>query len=335
LQSGARLRGALRGSMTRKFFGLAFFAFVLATVCMAQAQYPSKRVTLIVPFGAGGSNDILARAIGQKLSETWQVPVIVENVAGASGSLGAARVAKSEPDGHTLLIVSSTYTINSAVQPNLPFDPTTSFAAVSMLGKAPMMLAVSKQLSVKNTKELLELARSKPGGLNYGSAGLGSVNHMAMELLKSLARLDIKHVSYRAGNVAVNDLVGNHLDMFIGSLPQMVELVRAGTATGVAITGTERSATAPDLPTLAESGVPGYELEQWWGIVVPAGTPPSVVAALNAHLNKILVAPEITTFMSREGAHPTPSSSETFEKHLAAELARWKEVVKSTGIKVE
>src|SRR5215213_9412920 len=143
LQSGARLRGALRASMTRKFFGLAFFAFVVAPVCMAQAQYPSKRVTLIVPFGAGGSNDILARAIGQKLSETWPGPVIVENVAGASGSLGAARVAKSEPDGHTLLIVSATYTVTSAVQSNLPFDPKTSFAAISMLGKAPMMLAVS------------------------------------------------------------------------------------------------------------------------------------------------------------------------------------------------
>jgi tripartite-type tricarboxylate transporter receptor subunit TctC len=325
--------------MSRKFFGLLLYSLVAVVVVgppyAARAQYPSKRVTLIVPFGAGGSNDILARAIGQKLSETWQVPVIVENVAGASGSLGAARVAKSEADGHTLLILSSTYTINAAVQPNLPFDPKTSFTAVSMLGKAPMMLAVSKQLAVNNAKELLDLARAKPGGLNYGSAGLGSVNHMAMELLKSLAHLDIKHVPYRAGNAAVNDLVGNHLDMFIGSLPQMVELVRAGTATGIAITGTERSATMPDLPTLAESGVPGYELEQWWGIVVPAGTPSVVVAALNADLNKILAAPEITTFMTREGAHPTPSSPETLDAHLAAELARWNEVVKSVGIKAD
>src|SRR4051812_15896120 len=177
LQSGVRLGGALRGSMMRKFFGLAFFAFVLAPVCMAQAQYPSKRITLVVPFGAGGSNDILARAIGQKLSESWQVPVIIENVAGASGSLGAARVAKAEPDGHTLLILSSTYTINSAVQPVLPYDPKTGFSAVAMLGKAPMMLAVSKQLPAKDTSQLLALARAKPGSLNYGSAGIGSVNH--------------------------------------------------------------------------------------------------------------------------------------------------------------
>jgi len=301
----------------------------------ALAQYPSKRITLVVPFGAGGSNDILARAIGQKLSERWRVPVVVENVAGASGSLGAARVAKSEPDGHTLLILSSTYTINSAVQPVLPYDANTSSSAVAMLGKAPMMLAVAKQLPAKTAPELLALVRAKPGGLNYGSAGLGSVNHMAMELLKSLAKLDIKHVPYRAGNVAVGDLVAGHLDMFIGSLPQMIELVRANTATGIAVTATERSHAVPDLPTLAESGVPAYELEQWWGIVVPAGTPAAVVGALNSELNLILNTDEIKTFMSREGAHPTPSSPEAFARHLVAELQRWNDVVKSNGIKVE
>src|SRR5262245_2654677 len=314
---------------------LAIAALMWGAHDSAFAQYPNKRITLVVPFGAGGSNDILARAIGQKLSESWQVPVVIENVAGASGSLGAARVARAEPDGHTLLILSSTYTINSAVQPVLPYDPKTSFSAVAMLGKAPMMLAVSKQLPARNTQELLDLARAKPGGLNYGSAGLGSVNHMAMELLKSLARLDIKHVPYRAGNVAVSDLVAGHLDMFVGSLPQMIELVRANTAIGIAVTGTERSHAVPDLPTLAQSGVPAYELEQWWGIVVPAGTPTAVIGALNSELNRILDTAEIKTFMSREGAHPTPSSPEDFAQHLAAELQRWYDVVKSNGIKVE
>jgi len=314
---------------------LAIAALMWGSQDNAFAQYPSKRITLVVPFGAGGSNDILARAIGQKLSENWRVPVIVENVAGASGSLGAARVAKAEPDGHTLLILSSTYTINSAVQLVLPYDPKTSFSAVAMLGKAPMMLAVSKQLPARNTQELLDLARAKPGGLNYGSAGLGSVNHMAMELLKSLARLDIKHVPYRAGNVAVSDLVAGHLDMFVGSLPQMIELVRASTAIGIAVTGTERSHAVPDLPTLAQSGVPAYELEQWWGIVVPTDTSTAVIDALKSDFNKIIDTTEIKTFMSREGAHPTPSSPEDFAQHLAAELQRWYDVVKSNGIKVE
>ena len=200
-----------------------------------------------------------------------KVPVIIDNQVGASGSLGAARVAKAAPDGYTLLILSSTYTINSAVTANLPFDPKASFAPVAMLGKAPMMLAASKTLPVRNAKELIALARAKPGALNYGSAGVGSVNHMAMELLKSLGGLDIKHVPYRAGNAAVNDLIGGHLDMFVGSLPQMIELVRSGSAIGIAVTGPQRSVAVADLPTLAESGVPGYELEQWWGIVVPAG----------------------------------------------------------------
>jgi tripartite-type tricarboxylate transporter receptor subunit TctC len=219
--------------------------------------------------------------------------VIVDNQVGASGSLGVARVARSAPDGYTLLILSSTFTINSAVMANLPLDPKASFAAVAMLGKAPMMLAASKMLPVRNARELIAFARAKPGELNYGSAGIGSVNHMAMELLKSLGGLDIKHVPYRAGNTAVNDLVGGHLDMFVGNLPQMIELARSGSAIGIAVTGPQRSAVISEPPTLAEAGVPDYELEQWWGIVVPARTPRDIIDKLNAELNRILATPEI------------------------------------------
>jgi tripartite-type tricarboxylate transporter receptor subunit TctC len=318
---------------------VAWFSLLASALALlappAEAQYPSKRVMFIVPFAAGGSNDILARAIGQKLSEAWQVPVIVENQGGASGSLGTARVAKAEPDGHTILILSSTFTINAAVQPNLPFDPHASFMGVAMLGKAPLMLAVSRRVPAANTKELLELARAKPGALNYGSAGIGSVNHMAMELFKSVAGLDIKHLPYRAGNLAVNDLVAGHVDMFMGSMPQMIELVRAGTATAIGVTGTERSSAVPDLPTLAESGVPKYELEQWWGIVVPTGTPPAVVQKLNAEINRILNTPDITAFMKREGAHVTPSRPEDLDRHLTAELQRWVGIAKTVGLRNE
>jgi tripartite-type tricarboxylate transporter receptor subunit TctC len=318
---------------------VAWFSLLASALALlaapAEAQYPNKRIMFIVPFAAGGSNDILARAIGQKLSEAWQVPVIVENQGGASGSLGTARVAKAEPDGHTILILSSTFTINAAVQPNLPFDPHASFMGVAMLGKAPLMLAVSRRVPAANTKELLELARAKPGTLNYGSAGIGSVNHMAMELFKSVAGLDIKHLPYRAGNLAVNDLVGGHVDMFMGSMPQMIELVRAGTATAIGVTGTERSSAVPDLPTLAESGVPKYELEQWWGIVVPTGTPPAVVQKLNAEINRILNTPDITAFMNREGAHVTPSRPEDLDRHLTAELQRWVGIAKTVGLRNE
>jgi len=203
-----------------------------------------------------------------------------------------------------------------------------------MLGKGPMLLAASKRLPVKNARDFLALAREKPGSLNYGSAGVGSANHLTMELLKSLAGLDIKHVPYRAGNVAVNDLIGGHLDMFVGSLPQMIELVRADTATGIAVTSTQRSSLVPDLPTLAESGVPAYEFERWLGIVVPAATPHDIIDALNAELNRILATPEIKSFMAHEGAEPTPSTPEAFGQHLSAELKRWIELVERIGLKV-
>jgi tripartite-type tricarboxylate transporter receptor subunit TctC len=302
----------------------------------AEEQYPdpAKHITLVVPFSAGGSNDILSRAVGQKLSEAWQLPIVIENQPGASGALGTARAAKAAPDGYTLLILSSTFTINSAVMANLPYNPKTSFTPVALLGKAPLMLAASKTLPARNAKELIALARSKPGALNYGSAGVGSVNHMAMELLKSLGGLDIKHVPYRAGNAAVNDLIGGHLDMFVGSLPQMIELVRSESAIGIAVTGPDRSGTVPELPTLASAGVPGYELEQWWGIVTPAGTRRDIIDKLNGEINLILQTPEIKSFMTHEGADPTPSTPETFARHLTDELQRWTALVERTGLKV-
>jgi tripartite-type tricarboxylate transporter receptor subunit TctC len=303
----------------------------------SHAEYPdrTRRITLIVPFAAGGSNDILARASGQKLGDAWKIPVVIENYVGASGSLGAARAAQAAPDGYTLLILSSTYTINSAIMPKLPFDARTSFAPVTMLGKGAMMLATRKGMPVGNIKDLIALARNRPGMLNYGSAGVGSVNHIAIELLKSLAHLDIKHLPYRSGNAAVNDLIGGHVDMFVGSLPQMIELVRADHATGMAITSPQRTPTIPELPTLAEASVKGYELEQWWGIVVPAGTPRAVIDDLNAGLHHLLATPDIVTFMAREGAEPAPSSPEDFGRHIDAELRRWSDLVVQAGLKAE
>ena len=290
---------------------------------------------MVVPFAAGGSNDILARAIGQKLGDAWKIPVIIENFVGASGSLGASSSGTSAARRLPLLILSSTYTINSAIMSKLPFDAKTSFAAVTMLGRGPMMLATSKGLPVRDIRELIALARDRPGNLNYGSAGVGSVNHIAIELLKSLAHLDIKHLPYRSGNAAVNDLIGGHVDMFVGSLPQMIELVRADRATGMAVTSPRRVPAIPELPSLAEAGVKGHELEQWWGIVVPAGTPRAVIDDLNAALHQLLATPEIIAFMAREGAEPAPSSPEDFGRHIAAELQRWSDLVVQAGLKAE
>jgi tripartite-type tricarboxylate transporter receptor subunit TctC len=323
----------------RRFIALACIACLglFATGLPSHAQYPdrTRRITLIVPFAAGGSNDILARAIGQKLGDTWKIPVIIENYVGASGSLGTARAAQAAPDGYTLLILSSTYTINSAIMSKLPFDAKTSFAPVTMLGRGATVLATSRALPVGNINELIALARNRPGKLIYGSAGVGSVNHIAIELLKSLAHLDIKHLPYRSGNAAVNDLIGGHVDMFVGSLPQMIELVRADHATGMAVTSPRRVPTMQELPTLAEAGVKGYELEQWWGIVVPAGTPRAVIDELNAALRHLLATPDIVAFMAREGAEPAPSSPEDFGRHIDAELRRWSDLVVQAGLRTE
>ena len=290
---------------------------------------------MIVPFAAGGSNDILARAIGQKLGDTWKIPVIIENYVGASGSLGTARAAQAAPDGYTLLILSSTYTINSAIMSKLPFDAKTSFAPVTMLSRGALMLATSKSLPVRDIGELIALTRDRPGELNYGSAGVGSVNHIAVELFKNLTHLDIKHLPYRSGNAAVNDLIGGHVDMFVGSLPQMIELVRADHATGMAVTSLQRVPTIPELPTLVDAGVKDYELEQWWGIVVPAATPRAVVDDLNAAFRRLLATPEFVAFMAREGAEPAPSSAEDFGRHIDAELQRWSDLVAQAGLKAE
>jgi tripartite-type tricarboxylate transporter receptor subunit TctC len=322
-----------------RFIAVACAAYLglVASSLPSHAEYPdrTRRIILIVPFAAGGSNDLLARAIGQKLADAWKIPVIIENYVGASGSLGAARAAQAPPDGYTLLILSSTYTINSAIMSKLPFNAKTSFAPVTMLGRGPMMLAASKGLPVRDIGELIALARDRPGKLNYGSAGVGSVNHIAVELLKSLAHLDIKHLPYRSGNAAVNDLIGGHVDMFVGSLPQMIELVRSDHATGMAVTSPERAPTIPELPTLLEAGVKGYQLEQWWGIVVPAGTSPAAIDELNAALHQLLATPDIVAFMAREGAEPAPSSPEDFGRHIAAELERWSHLVVQAGLKAE
>jgi tripartite-type tricarboxylate transporter receptor subunit TctC len=296
----------------------------------AFAKYPEpgRRITLVVPFSAGGSNDILARFVARKMSEDWHVPVVVMNVVGASGAIGSERVARSEPDGYTILMLSSSFTINSAVMDKLPYDPDTSFGAVALLGKAPMMLAVTKAIPASNAADVFAYIRANPGKLNYGSPGVGSINNMAMELLKQLGKFDIKAAPYRSGNESVNDLLGGHLDMFIGSLPQMMPLTRAQAATAVAVTGPKRTEIAPELPTLAEAGISGYELEQWWGIVVPAKTPEDVIDALNAELNAIMNSNDVKTFMQQEGARATPSTPAAFDKHLHDELARWRDLIR-------
>ena len=307
---------------------------LMAWAAIATAQYPNKRVTIVVPFPPGGSNDILARAIATELSQVWAQTVLVENRPGGGGSIGASHVAKSAADGHTLMLVSSTFTINSVLQSKLPYDPVKSFSPVALVGKGPMMLVASPTLPVKTAAELFTLARSRPGKITYASAGAGSINQMATEMLAGAAGIKLTHVPYKGGSQAVTDLMGGHVDLYVGSMPQVMPHVRAGKVTGLAVTSPQRARAAPEIPALAES-LPGYELELWWGIFAPAGVPREVTLALNGAINKLLATPKMKQFLDSESAVSTPLSPDEFAEFVGKELRHWRKVAREANIQAE
>ena len=308
---------------------------LLGAVTGAQAQYPSKTITLVVPFAAGGSNDIVARAIGKKLSEAWGQSVIIDNRAGAGGVIGATFVAGSAPDGYTLLLVSSTYTINPAVKANMPFDTLKAFEPVAFVATSPLLMASANKLPVTSVKDLIALARAKPGSINYASAGPGSINQIAAELFASAAGVKLVHVPYKGGSFAVNDLVGGHVDLYISSMPQILQIAKTGQARPLAVTGLKRSPSLPDVPTLDEIGLKGYEASSWWGIVAPAGTPADVIARLNAEINKAIGSDEMKRFLEGEGAEGAAMSPQGFRDLIENEVKRWDKVAKEANIRAD
>src|SRR5579859_19341 len=309
---------------------LAALAGVLALSITATdaADYPAKAITIIVPFAPGGSNDIVARAIGQKMNDDWGQPVIVDNRPGAGGVIGSEFVARAAPDGYTLLLVSSTFTINPAVKTNLPFDVAKDFVPVARIGQSPLLLAASNSFPASSVGELIALAKANPGSINYASAGPGSINQIAAELLALSAGIKLTHVPYRGGALAINDLVGGHVDVYVSSMPQILQIVRSGQAKALAVTSTQRSPSLPDTPTVRESGVPDYEASSWWGIVAPAGTPPEIVEALNNEINKALSTEQMMKFLSSEGAEAMPGTPKQFGDLITTETARWKNVAR-------
>jgi tripartite-type tricarboxylate transporter receptor subunit TctC len=294
----------------------ALAALVAATASCAAASYPTRPITLVVPFAAGGTNDILARA-------------------GAGGTTGIISVARAAPDGYTLLLVSSTFTINPAVHAKPPFNPVGEFAPVALIGRGPMVAAASRALPVDSVGDLIAVARAKPGSINYASAGPGSVNHIAAELLNVAAHIRLVHVPYRGGSLAINDLMAGHVDLYVSSLPQIIESVRSGLVKGLAVTGVARSPAVPDLPTMREAGVAGYEMELWWGIVAPTDVPQDVITALNAEIDRALMTPEMAEFLAHEGAAPAGGSPASFGALIAAEFERWRRVAREADIHVE
>lgn len=316
----------------RQLLGIVLLCSVTGAVAQ---QYPTKPIRIVVPQSPGASTDLTARLVAQKLNEAFKQPVVVDNRPGASGITGTELVARAAPDGYTLMVVASSFSINPALQPKLPYDPIRDFTTVSQLSKFPNMLAAHPSVPVKTLQDVIALAKAKPGQLNYASAGSGTGTHMTAELLKQMTGIDIVHIPYKGGGPAMVAAMGGQTQLIIGTTVGLLPHVRAGKLRAIALTSAKRSAAAPDTPTFAESGVPGYEHEPWNGMFGPARIPKPVLANINAQVVRILHAPEVKKVFEREGADVVGSTPEQFGAFLRAEIAKWTKVAKAAGIKAE
>ena len=307
-------------------------------MAMAQslAAYPTKPIRLVVPFTPGGSTDILARAIGQELTKAWSQSVIIDNVPGAGGSIGADKVAKSPADGYTLLMGHiGTLAVNPSIYPNLSYDPIKNFAPVAWVARVPNVLVVHPSVKATTTAELIALARANPGTINFGSGGNGSAAHIASEYLKLKTQTQLVHVPYRGTAPAVTDVVAAQIQMILTGAPAVIPFVKSGQLRAIAVASEKRLEALPDLPTVSESGLKelaGFEADQWYGIVAPTGTPAAVIAKLNAQINASLASAELKTRLQSEGAVATPTTPEAFGQLIKSEIERWRPVVKAGNI---
>jgi tripartite-type tricarboxylate transporter receptor subunit TctC len=297
----------------------------------AAQDYPSRPVKIIVPFPAGGSNDIIARIVAQKLTERCGQSFLVENRGGAGGNIGAEAVAASEPDGYTLLLTAPPpLTTNQSLYKNLPFDPAKSFAPVALIASVPIVLMVNPSLNVKNVAELIALAKEKPGKLNFGSSGVGSTNHLAGELLKSMAGIDIVHIPYKGAAPAMNDLLAGTIPMMFDNMPAVLPQVQGKLVNAIAVAGKERANALPDVPTVAGT-LPGFDVSAWFGLVAPAKTPVPVLQRLATELDVILKMPDIRKRFSELGAEPGDVMGDAFGTLLANETTKWAKVIQASG----
>jgi len=302
----------------------------------AQPDYPAKPIRIVVPFTPGGSPDVLARSLGQKISQAWGVAVVVENIPGAGGTIGADRVAKAVPDGYTLLMGHvGTLAAAPAVYPKLPYDPVASFAPVALVAKVPNVMAVHPAMPVQLVAEWVKYLKAHPGQVNYGSGGNGSAAHLATEYFKWATQTYVVHVPYRGTAPAVADAVAGQIQMVFTGAPAIIPMVKAGKLRALAVSSSQRMPSMPDIPTLAESGVKGlegFEADQWYGLVAPAGTPVQIVKKLNLITNESLSAPELSARLQSEGAIATPQTPQVFGQLIQNEIKRWRPVVRSASI---
>jgi len=305
------------------------------SAALAAAQnYPTKPVRLIVPFPPGGSNDIVGRLMAQELTDKLGKQVVVDNRGGAGGVLGTEIAANSDPDGHTLLIISVAYSFNPAMY-KLRFDPEKAFVPVAILGTGPNALTVSQKLPANSVKDLLSLAKAQPGKLNYASAGVGSFQHLGSELFRIMAGINIVHVPFKGGGPAMADVIAGNTEICLGSLIQMIPHVDSKRLKLLGIGGAKRAKIYPNVPTIAEAGVPGYDSSNWWGLLAPAKTPQPIVTRLRAETGKILASSEVQKKLEGQGAETVKMSPEEFGRFIKTETVKWSKVVKEAGIKAE
>ncbi len=307
---------------------------LITGACHAQ-NYPAKPIRMLIGFAPGGGADIVARSLTPRIAEALGQQIIVDNRAGANGIIAAEFAAKSPPDGYTLLVAPGNYAFAPAMVAKLPFDMTTAFAPVSQLAETPLLMVVHPSLPVKNVAQLVALAKSRPKQLAYASGGIGGSAHLATELFRSLTQVDVAHIPYKGTGASISDLIGGQVVLCICTLPSVLAQAKSGRLRALAVTTTRRSAAAPEIPTLAEAGVKGYEMSQWYGLLAPAGTPATIIERLNAEVGKALKHPETRNRLQAEGAEPVGGTPQEFGAFFKAEIAKWTRVVQRAGIRVE
>lgn len=297
--------------------------------------YPSQPIRLIVPYAPGGGVDIVARAIAPKLWERLGQPIVIDNRGGAGGNIGTELAAKTEPNGYTLVMGAAAFAINASLYRKLPFDPLKDFVPISLIAATPNILAVHPAVPAKSVRELIRLAKAKPGSLNYASAGNGTTSHLAAELFKTMAGVNIVHIPYKGTSPAVVALLSGEVAIMLAPALTLLTHIKANKVRGLAVTGAKRSPAIPELPTVAESGLPGFEARQWYGVLAPAGTPKEIVTRLNSEIVTIVRSPEVTKRFLSEGSEPIGSTPEEFARYIKAEIAKWAKAVEASGARVD
>jgi len=312
----------------------AGFASLLLALSAAHAQdYPARGIRIVVPVAAGGSPDVLARIIGEQMRARMGQPVVVENRVGAGQMIGADHVAKSVPDGYTIMLPTATFCSSAAIQPKLPFDPVNDLTGVALVGSGPLVVVVHPSFPVRSIRELLTVTRSRPGQINYGSAGTGSIIHLAAEVFAANTGVDIVHVPFKSAAPAVTAVVSGEVPMMFISLPSVRPQMQGRRLRAIAVTSAQRSSLVPELPTVSESGVPGYEAGQWWGVLAPAKVPANIIGRLNGEINTILSGDDMRNRLAGEGAEVRSMTAEAFTALIRSEIARYRKVVRERNIR--